>query len=86
MNEPPWKLIFDLQILILQFIRSERERNFHLYVDVLNSVMKYVFALNHYNYARWHSIHVDDLLKLEYTCPWKFCHKQNWKSVFFYSY
>ena len=31
--------------------------------------MKYIFALNHYNYARWFSLHVDDLLKLEYTCP-----------------
>ena len=31
--------------------------------------MKYIFALNHYNYARWLSLAVDDLLKLEYTCP-----------------
>ena len=31
--------------------------------------MKYIFALNHYNYGRWLSLHVDDLLKLEYTCP-----------------
>ena len=30
--------------------------------------MKYIFALNHYNYARWLSLHVDNLLKLEYTC------------------
>ena len=31
--------------------------------------MKYIFAFNHYNYARWLSIQVDDLLKLEYKCP-----------------
>ena len=31
--------------------------------------MKYIFALNHYNYARWLSLHVDNLLKLECTCP-----------------
>ena len=55
-----WKMIFDLQVIILQFVRSERERegNFNLYVDVLNSYMKYIFALNHYNYARWFSLHV----------------------------
>ena len=64
-----WKMTFDLQVLILQFVRSVRERNFNLYVRVLNSPMKYIFALNHYNYARWLSLHVDDLLKLEYTCP-----------------
>ena len=31
--------------------------------------MKYIFTLNHNNDARWLSLHVDDLLKLEYTCP-----------------
>ena len=64
-----WNMIFDLQVLILQFLRSERERNFNLYVDVLNSSMKYIFVFNHHNYARWLSLYVDDLLKLEYTCP-----------------
>ena len=59
---------FELQVLILQFFRSEREKNFNLYVDVLNSSMKHIFALNHFNYARWLSLHVDDLLKLVYKC------------------
>ena len=63
-----WKMIVNLQVLILYFVRSERERNFNLYA-ILNSSMKYIFALNHYNYVRWLSLHVDDLLKLEYTCP-----------------
>ena len=31
--------------------------------------MNDIFALNHYTYARWLSLHVDDLLKVEYTCP-----------------
>ena len=67
-NESPmfhyWNMIFGLQVLILQFTPSERQRNFDLYVHVLNSSVKYIFALNHYNYARWL-----DLLKLEYTRP-----------------
>ena len=77
-----WMMIFYLKVLILHFVRSERERNFNLYV-VLNSSIKYVFGLNHYNYARWLSLHADDLLKLEYTysyiskefCGGNFCHK-----------
>lgn len=64
-----WKMIFDLQVLILMFIRSERERDFPLYVQVLKSAMKYIFAFNHYNYARWLTVHVDDLMKLEEVCP-----------------
>ena len=47
-----WKMIFDLQVLILMFIRLERERDFALYLQVLKSIMKYTFAFNHYNYAR----------------------------------
>ena len=64
-----WKLIFDFQILILLFICAQREKNFLLYVHVLKSSMKYIFAFNHYNYARWLSIHVNDLMRLSVTCP-----------------
>ena len=64
-----WKMIFDLQILILMFILWEREPDFALYVQVLKSFMKYIFTFNHYNYARWLTIHVDDLMKLELVCP-----------------
>ena len=64
-----WKMIFDLKVLILMFIRSERQRDFTLYVQVLNSIMKYIFAFNNYSYARWLTIHVDDLMKLELVCP-----------------
>ena len=39
-----WKMIFDLQILILTFIRSGRERDFAFYVQVLKSIMKYNFC------------------------------------------
>ena len=64
-----WKMIFDLQTLILMFIRSEKERDFALYVQMLKSIMKHIFAFNHYNYARWLTIHIDDLMKLELVCP-----------------
>ena len=64
-----WKLIFDFQILVLTFIRAQREKNFLLYVHVLKVSVKYIFALNHHRYARWLSEHVDDLMRLPYTCP-----------------
>ena len=65
-----WKIIFDLQILILMFIWWEREQDFALYVQVLKSIIKYIFAFKHYNYARWLTIHGDDLMKLELVCPY----------------
>ena len=42
-------MIFDLKILILIFLQLERERDFALYVQVLKSVVKYIFASNHYD-------------------------------------
>ena len=63
-----WKMILDFQILILMFIQSEREQDFALYVQVLKSIVKYIFAFNHYNYTRWLTIHVDDFMKLELVC------------------
>ena len=64
-----WKMIFDLQILILMFIRLEREQDLAFYVQVIKSIMKCIFAFNHHNYIHWFTIHVDDLMKLELVCP-----------------
>ena len=33
-----WKVIFDFQMLILQFVKAQRDRNFILYVQVLHSI------------------------------------------------
>ena len=53
----------------MTFIRLEREWDFALYVQVFKSIIKYIIAFNHYDYALWHTIHVDDLIKLELVCP-----------------
>lgn len=44
-----WQVIIDLLVLMLQFVLSDRERNFNLYVDVLTSFMKYIFVSSQYN-------------------------------------
>ena len=64
-----WKMILDLQIDILLFIRSIRESNFHLYVLCLKKLMKWIFAMNHFHYARWLSVHLFDLVHLHLECP-----------------
>ena len=50
-------------------IRAQRAHNFTLYIAVLQALMKYIFILDHQNYARWLSIHVKELLELEQTHP-----------------
>ena len=42
--------------------------------------MKWFFALDHYNYARWQSVHLFDLLSLENSLPDIY---QNFKDVHF---
>ena len=64
-----WQLIFNIEILLLIFVRSQREANFQLRTEVLRSFMKYYFALDHYNYARWVSIHLFDCKALKFTAP-----------------
>ena len=42
-----WKMIFDLQTLVLMFLQTEREQDFALYFQLLKSVVKYVSTFNH---------------------------------------
>ena len=59
----------NLQIEILVFVRFIREGNFSLYVQSLRNHSKWFFALDHYNYARWLTVHVFDLLSVPITHP-----------------
>ena len=64
-----WKTILELELIILVFIRSIRESNFSLYVILLRSLMKWYYSMDYYNYARWLSVHLFDLVQLQYTLP-----------------
>ena len=62
-------LVTNFQIEILVFVRSIREGNFHLYVQPLRNVLKWLFALDYTNYARCLAIHVFNLISLPTTHP-----------------
>ena len=64
-----WYLIIKLHINILLFIRCIRESNVPLYVLSLQKLVKWVSALDHYNYARWIRVHLFDLMTLSSTFP-----------------
>ena len=40
-----------------------------LFVNVLKSFVKWFFIFDQYNYSRWISVHLQDLLTLSVTCP-----------------
>ena len=64
-----WKLIINLQLEILMFVRSLRKGKFNLYKECILAGLKWFFALDKYNYARWCSVHWFDLVKLPHVCP-----------------
>ena len=64
-----WKLIIDFQINILLFVRSIRQGNFTLYRNTLFNMLKWYFALDKYNYARWATVYWFDMASLHFTCP-----------------
>ena len=59
-----WKLILELMIDFFVFMRSLREGKYPLYIASLRKPIRWYFALDHYNYARWLSFHIYDLLAL----------------------
>ncbi len=61
--------VMKLQLLFLQFLRSQREANFQLYIEALGKIIPWMFAMDHIHYARWLTIHVIDLLQLQSRCP-----------------
>ena len=64
-----WNTVMELELLMLQFIRSLREGNFNLYLDSLNQLAPWFFALDRVHYARWLPVHIRDMNVLNSTHP-----------------
>ena len=62
-------MIFNVEILLLVFVRSQREANLQLRTEVWRSFIKYYFALDQYSYARLQSIHLFNWKASEFTAP-----------------
>ena len=64
-----WGKTLKLEVLFLQFMRSQRDGNFLMYLEALGSIIPWMLAMDHFHYARWLSVHVMDLIQLEDECP-----------------
>ena len=64
-----WSLTLELQLTILVFVRSLREANFQLYIETLDQLMPWFFALDHPHYSRWLSVHLRDMKNLKKAHP-----------------
>ena len=53
-----WSLTLEIQLSVLVFVRSLKEEDFHLYIQVLQKIAPLMFALDRPNYARWLPMHM----------------------------
>jgi hypothetical protein len=53
--------VLKLEVLFLQFLKSQCEANFQMYVETLAKIVPWMFAMDHIHYSRWHTIHVRDM-------------------------
>ena len=59
-----WDMILEFEILVLIFVRSHRVNDFEVYIESLEALTPWFFALDHTNYARWVPIHLRDMKSL----------------------
>lgn len=71
-----WDRILQLELLVLIFVRSHREKNFALYVEVLEALAPWFFVLDRMNYSRWLPVHIKDMKTLPPSIRAEF--KKNW--------
>ena len=64
-----WLTILQLQLTLLVFVRSIRTGDFELYVISLTELAPWFFSLDHYNYSRWISVHLRDMVTLSRLHP-----------------
>ncbi|MES9879584.1 MAG: TCR domain-containing protein, partial [Sedimenticola sp.] len=59
----------EFELTILSFVRSLREANFKLYMESIDQLLPWFFALDHTNYSRWLPVHLRDMMNLENMHP-----------------
>ena len=64
-----WHSYMSMVNLLLSFIESSRVANWSLHISCIQQMIKWMFAYDHTNYARYLSIYVHDMYKLPHTHP-----------------
>ena len=73
-----WDFVLRYEMLILTFVAAHRERNFQLYVEVLEKLTPLFFAMDHVNYARWMPVHIRDMKCLPEPTKQEFKKQGHW--------
>ena len=61
-----WFTVLQLELAVLVFVRSIQTANFQLYVQSLTTLVPWFFSLDHFNYSRWISVHLRDMVTMKH--------------------
>ena len=64
-----WALILDLEVLLNIYVRSLREGDFKLHLEVLTALVPWFMALDRINYRRWLPFYLKDMASLKEKHP-----------------
>ena len=64
-----WFTVLQLELTLLVFLQSIRTGDFELYVQSLTKLVPWFFSLDHFNYSRWISVHLRDMVTLSHLHP-----------------
>lgn len=59
-----WMTVLNIEILLLTFVYSIRMADYTCFKETLKKMIPWFFIFDHFNYARWLSIHMKDLEEL----------------------
>ena len=65
-----WQTVYDMEMLLLRFVRSIRTGDLFLYEKSWDEIVGWAFILDHYNYARWLPVHVRDMMNVRVKHPY----------------
>ena len=60
-----WDKYIEMILLLLEFIRAEREGDWELHLKVTTKMIPYFFAMDRMNYSRWLPVYIMDMRNLQ---------------------
>ena len=62
-------LILHLELILLEFAKAIRKGDCRLYTQVLKKFALFMSILDHFNYASWLPVHLNEMANLHKTHP-----------------
>lgn len=65
-----WNEFIEMVLILLRFVRAERDGIWELHIDSLSEMLPYFFAYDISNYAHWASVYIADMKAFEVTAKY----------------